>query len=213
MNGRTPQQLQATLNKKFDIVGLRQLALALNIDDENLERKTKQEFVISLIKYAERRNLTDDLWALAEKPQEAEPTRRESSFWSEMSFGTKVGIISVVVTIIGIVVTLMAIFPEVFVGGQPPEVLPTVTDKILLQIKVINGDDQTVIDNATVSLDMANELFPQRRTDSTGLAIFELPADANGQIAGITVEAAGKVETKIITVTPGMRAVEFQIGP
>lgn len=214
MNGRTPQQLQATLDKQFNMVELRRLAFDLNIDDENLESKTKQDFILSLIKYAQRRNLTNDLWTLVENHQQDQSVRPKPSIWERSSLGTKVTIISVLVTIVGIVVTLMSVLPKQSDNDvHPTPTVPVSVDKFLVQVKVLSSEDQTPIDNVKVSIELADQLYPQQRTDSTGLAVFELPTHLDGQVARVIVDNDDQVESQFVTVTVGMRTVEFQIRP
>ncbi|MEZ4590010.1 MAG: hypothetical protein R3D55_02520 [Chloroflexota bacterium] len=211
MNGRTPQQLKSFLSKHFDLSELRQLAFDLGIDHEELEGKNKSDLIVSLIQYVQRHKSLQELEIAAEKAQVERSTSEQKVPMSERSFGTKIGIFSIVVTIVGIIVTLVSLIPGCQGGGG--DNTPTPTDRILLQVRVQSSEDQTAVSNVKVSLDYSNALFPEERTDTLGRAVFNLPAQAVNQEIKITITYNEQVETQNITVSTEMPTVVFEIRP
>jgi hypothetical protein len=223
MNGRTPQQLQSLLENHFNMSELRQLAFALDIDHEDLEGNTKPVFILSLISYAQRHGLIEALDELAEKGESVQQqpaiqsVRQQSapeSFWGRKSFGTKIAIVSTIVTLISIILALVGFFPEALPNGNSATVAPPSADKILLQVQVNSAADQSSIDNATVRLVVAGQIFSPEQTDSNGLAVFELPVEMIKEVVNITVEQTGyESKDQNITLDSGLRPIEFQLRP
>ncbi|MCB8948810.1 MAG: hypothetical protein H6653_12420 [Ardenticatenaceae bacterium] len=212
MNGRTPQQLKSFLGKHFDLSELRQLAFDLGIDHEELESKNKSELIISLIQYVQRHRSLQTLEIAAEKAQAKRSKLERKVPMRERNFGTKIGIFSIIVTILGIIVTLASFIPGCQ-GGQNGNSTPTPNDRVLLQVRVQSSEDQTAVSNVKVSIDYSDALFPEERTDSLGRAVFNLPAKAVNQEIKIMITYKEQVETQNITVRMDMPTVLFEIRP
>ncbi len=208
MNGRTRQQLFATLHEQFDLSELRKLAFDLGLDHENLPGETRRDFVISLISTAQNHGKLEQLNALLNESlvQRANvpPRSPQPESQNRIPF-LLIGLVAIVI----VVVALIWLWPT----GDRPNGTATPADTILLQVQVVSSDNQTAVANAKVTLSLADQLFPQERTDSNGIAVFRLSAETRDEIARITVEANEQVEDQTITVKPGMSAVEFQIRP
>jgi hypothetical protein len=207
MNGRTPQNLLKILDKHFDSVALRELAREMGTNYENLVGDTKRGRFLSLIEHAEQHNQVDRLLELV---VEKRPFLRQELGLVQMK---KISVetikwVALVLGLIAAIITIIQFWPP----PDPPAPADS-QDRILLQVQVSNSENQLAIANARVSLDVANQLFSPQQTDSTGRAVFELPATVAKDIARITVEVNGQVQTQTITVDFGMRAVEFQIRP
>ncbi|GJM42020.1 MAG: hypothetical protein DHS20C20_23020 [Ardenticatenaceae bacterium] len=207
MNGRTQKQLYEILHNQLNLSELRALAFRLGIDHENLPGDTRRDFVISLIETAQRHNKLAQLNQLVDTELEnrdgptppSHPNKQNQvPLWA-------IGLVGLVI----LVIAAIMLWPE----GNSATETPTPEGTILLQVQVVSSENQTAVSNAKVSLNIAEELFPQQRTDSNGLAVFRLEAQLEGEIARITVEANEQVETQTISVMSGMRAVEFQIRP
>lgn len=218
MNGRTPHNLLRILDKHFDTVALRELAYEMGADYENLVGENKRARFLSLIQYAEQRDRIDELLQFVverrpflRKELKSSAVFASKSIWGRMSLGTKVTIMSIIVTIIGIVVTLATFFPETL--GITPKATSTPANRILLQIQVNSVEDLSAVANAKVTLNVAEQIFAPQRTDSNGRAVFAFSTEMAGKVAHITVEANSQIETQNITIDVEMRAVEFQIRP
>lgn len=201
MNGRTPPNFLNVLDRHFNNADLRELAREIGTDYENLAGDTKRGRILSLIEYVEQRKQVDELWALvvAKRPflhQEGEAVKMRKF---------SVEAIKWIALVLGVIAAIIAIV----------EVWPSRSDdeKILLQVLVRDSEGQQAIPNATVLLDVANELFPQQRTDGNGRAVFELSTAYGGDLASITVQVNEQVQKQTITVDIDMRPVEFQMRP
>ncbi len=136
------------------------------------------------------------------------------SFWGRKSFGTKVAIISTIVTIISIIVALIGFYLQIWPIGVSVTATPTSAETILLQVQVNSAVDQSSISNATVRLDIAGQLFSPEYTDSNGRAVFELPVEMIKEIVHLTVEQAGyESKDQNVTLDSGLRSIEFQLRP
>ncbi len=201
MNGRTPPNFLNILDEHFNNADLRELAREIGTDYENLAGDTRRGRILSLIEYVEQRKQVDELWALvvAKRPflhQEGEAVKMRKF---------SVEAIKWIALVLGVIAAIIAIV----------EVLPSRSDdeKILLQVLVRDSEGQQAIPNATVLLDVANELFPQKHTDANGRAVFELSPAFVDDLATVTVQVDGQTQTQTITVDFDMQAVEFQIRP
>lgn len=214
MNGRTSQQLFALLHDQFNLSELRQLAFELKINHENLPGDTRRDFARSLVEHAERHGLTNALNQLvdrelaARKEKAAQTSAHIQTNEAQQENGLLVyWPVFLVVGVLVIVVTLL-LWPK----NEPVSEATPSGETILLQVQVVSSEDQKPLSNVAVSLDYADSLFPVERTDSTGKAVFLLPAEAEGQIVRITVEA-DPPETQNVTVNAQMQVVMFQIRP
>ncbi len=152
-------------------------------------------------------SLLENRFNMPELRQFRQQFTRES-FWGQKSFGTKVTIVSILVTIVSIIISLMLF------DGNSTAVTPTPVDKFLLQVQVNSAVDQSPIDNATVRLAVARQIISPEQTDSNGLAVFELPVEMIKEVAQLTVEQTGyESKDQNITLDSGLRSIEFQLRP
>jgi hypothetical protein len=198
MNGRTSPNFLNILDEHLNNADLRELAREIGTDYENLAGDTKRGRILSLIEYVEQRKQVDELWALVVAKRPFLHPEGEAVKMRKFS----VEAIKWIALVLGVIAAIIAIV----------EVLPN-DEKILLQVLVRDVEGQQAIPNATVLLDVANELFPQKHTDANGRAVFELSPAFVDDLATVTVQVDGQTQTQTITVDFDMQAVEFQIRP
>ena len=202
MNGRTPLNLLDVLDKHFNNADLRELAREMDTDYENLAGETKRGRILSLIEYAEHRERVDELWELVVEKRPFLNQEGEAAEMRKFSVET-IKWIALILGVVAAIITIIQVWPS---GPEQQE-------HILLQVLVRHSESQQAIPDAIVVLDVANQLFPQKRTDANGRAVFELSNDFVDKLATITVQLNDQTETQTITVDFDMQAVEFQIRP
>lgn len=206
MNGRTSQDLLNVLDKHFNNADLRELARDIGTNYENLAGDTKRGRILSLIEFVEHREKGDELWKMVMEKRPFLQKEGEPVQMKKFSIDT-IKWIALVLGVIAAVITIIQLWQSIG-GEKDPE-----QGRILLQVQVNNSENQQAVANATVFLDVANQLFPQQRTDGNGRAVFELSTALVGDLASITVQVNEQVQKQTITVDLDMRPVEFQMRP
>ena len=120
---------------------------------------------------------------------------------------------AVITGIFGLITVLIVFTLENFSrNGPTPTAIPPL---MLLTVRVENQQiPGTSIQNARVTLDAPGHPPMVQYTDSIGVAVFSVPSDSIGLVAGLKVDAANFTPwTQNVTVTGGALSLPVQLTP
>lgn len=196
MDGRAKHELATLLSNRLDDTDLRSLALALDVNYEDLPGGALKARIISLIEYQQRRNQLD---ALCEQIKRDRPdlSREVDKACKINSYNQFSSSKPIVLAVIGIVV-LAAL---VYLVWQPWYQSQTA---VVYQVQVLDRDTNSFVQNAKVVLALSGNNAPESAfTDVNGVARFSLNKNLSGSLARLTVEKAGYAPVQEnINVTP-----------
>lgn len=196
MDGRAKHELATLLSNRLDDTDLRSLALALDVNYEDLPGGALKAKIISLIEYQQRRNQLD---ALCEQIKRDRPdlSREVDKVCKVNSYNQFSSSKPVVLAAIGLVV-LVAL---VYLVWRPWYQSQTV---VVYQVQVLDRDTNLFVQNAKVVLALSGNNAPESAfTDVNGVARFSLNKNLAGRLSRLTVEKAGYAPVQEnINVTP-----------
>ncbi|GIK55456.1 MAG: carboxypeptidase regulatory-like domain-containing protein [Chloroflexi bacterium] len=196
MDGRAKHELATLLSNRLDETDLRSLALALDVNYEDLQGGTLKAKTISLIEHQQRRNQLDTLCEQIKRDR-PDLSREVEKVCKATSYNQFSSAKPIVLAVIGVVVLAALVY---FVW-RPWYQSQTA---VVYQVQVLDKHTNSFVQNAKVLLVLSGNNAPESAfTDVNGVATFPLNKELIGGLARLTVEKAGYAPVQEhINVTP-----------